>query len=182
VRGEPFGKVHRGGLSLQRGVRGQDDLREGTTVGGAKGDTLDQLADAQPLGSDAIDGRDGPLQDVVEAAHDARPLEGQYVERLLDDDQPVAVAALVETDGTARSRGDVEALLAEDDLVAHGHEGGGQRACLALGGSQEVERQSLRRLGADPREPGERLDEPGDGLDQLGHGRLSRGQAGEGRR
>ena len=65
----------------------------GLTVGGASGDTLDQLADAQPLGSDAVDGRDGPVQDVVEAAERARALEGQHVERLLDDAQPVAVAA-----------------------------------------------------------------------------------------
>ena len=52
----------------------------------------EQLADPEPVGADAVDRRDRAVEDVVEAAELARPLERQDVERLLDDAQPALVA------------------------------------------------------------------------------------------
>jgi hypothetical protein len=60
---------------------------------------------------------------------------------------------------------DIEAAVAEDDLVADVDESGGQSAGFGLLGAQEVERQALRRLRTDPRQAGERFDQPGDRLD-----------------
>ena len=97
----------------------------------------------------------------------AGPLEGQHVERLLDDTQAIVVARGVEADGAQRPGADVEAALAEDDLVADRHERRRERASLRLGGAQQVIGQPLRGLGADAGQSRERLDEPGDRLDEL---------------
>ena len=94
------------------------------------------------------------MEDVVDAVELAGALEREDVEWLLDDAQAGAVAAGVPADRAQRRVADVEAALAEDDLLAHRDEGGGQRACLGVGRSQEVIGQSLRRLGADARAGG----------------------------
>ncbi len=56
--------------------------------------------------------------------------------------------------------------LAEDDLVADGDEGRGQRARLGVRRPQQVVGQPLRRLRADPGQARERLDQARDGLDE----------------
>ena len=58
------------------------------------------------------------MQDVVDALELAGPLQRQDVERLLDDAQPGLVAAGVAADRAERRVADVEAPIAEDDLVA----------------------------------------------------------------
>ena len=105
------------------------------------------------------------MEDVVEALELAGPLEGEDVERLLDDAQPRCVAARVAADRAERRVADVEAALAEDDLVADGDERGGQRPRLGVGRAEEVVGQPLGGLRADAGQPGERLDQPRDGLD-----------------
>ena len=64
----------------------------------------EQLADAQPLRADPVDRRDRAVEDVVEALELAGPLEGEHVERLLDDAQPRLVAARVAADRAERLR------------------------------------------------------------------------------
>ena len=51
-------------------------------------DALEELADLEPLGADAVDRADRAVEHVVAAAELAGPLDGQDVERLLDDAQP----------------------------------------------------------------------------------------------
>ena len=126
----------------------------------------EQLADLQALGADAVDRRDRAVEDVVEALELGRPLEREHVERLLDDAQPALVAARVAADRAQRLVADVEAALAEDDLVAHGDERRGERPRLRVGRAQQVVGQALGGLRADAGQAGERLDEPGDGLDE----------------
>ena len=54
------------------------------------------------------------------------------IERLLHDTDAALIASRIEADRAARTRADIEADLAEDDLVAHRHEGCGQRARLTF--------------------------------------------------
>ena len=92
VAGEPLGEVHGGGLALERGVRGQDDLLERRRRRShALGHALEELADPQPVRPDAVHGRDGAMEHVVAAPEGAGALERQHVERLLDHAQAVVV-------------------------------------------------------------------------------------------
>ena len=144
----------------------------GVAVARGRVGPLEQLADPQPVRADPVDRRDRAVEDVVEALELAGPLEGEDVERLLDDAQPGRVAARVAADRAERLVADVEAALAEDDLVADVDEGRGQRPRLGIRAPEEVEGQALGRLRADARQARERLDQAGDRLDDgAGHRR-----------
>ncbi len=73
------------------------------------------------------------MQDVIEALELRRPLEGEDIERLLDDAQASLVASRVPADRAERRVADVEAAIAEDDLVADIDEGGREDARLGVG-------------------------------------------------
>ncbi len=119
--------------------------------------------------------RSGPMPSIGEIApwrtwyrplNSAGPLEGEDVERLLDDAQPALVPARVAADRAQLLVADVEAALAEDDLVADVDEGRRQRPGLGVGGAEQVVGQALRGLGSDARQARERFDQPRDGLDE----------------
>ena len=106
------------------------------------------------------------MQDVVEALELARSIEGEDVEGLLHHAQPALVTTGVAADRAEGLIADVEADVAEDDLVADGHEGRGQRSRLGIGRAKQVVGQPLGGLRPDAREPGEGLDETCYRLDQ----------------
>src|SRR6185369_11168849 len=83
-----------------------------------------------------------------------------------DDAQPALVPARITTDRAEGRVADVEALLAEDDLVANGDEGRGKGSCFALRCAQEVVGQALGRLRPDAWQPVEGLDEACHRLDE----------------
>ena len=82
-------------------------------------DPAQQLGDLQVLGVDPVDRREGAAEHVVEAAVFVGALDRDHVGRLLDhaDRRPVAVR--VGADPAERALGEVEALLAEADLLLH---------------------------------------------------------------
>ena len=143
--------MQRGGLPGRRGVRGEDDLGDGRL--GRRLHPPQQLGDPQVLGVDAVDGRQGPPEHVVEAAELVRALERDDVARLLDDAHERPVAALVLADPAARPLGQVEADLAEPDALLDLPDRGDERDCLVVLDSEQVEGQSLCRALADAREP-----------------------------
>ena len=159
-----------------------------SSIGWPVGDGLvhagEELADLEAVRPDAVDRADRAVQDVVPAPELPRPLDGEDVERLLHHAHPAVVAAGIAADRAERRVADVEAAVAEDDLVADGDQRAGERAGLRVGGAQEVVGEPLRRLGADPGQARERLDQARDGLDDgAGHGRtVSRGRGCAGRR
>ena len=165
---QPLGQVHRGRLPFQRRVGGEDHLLERRAVTRGLVGALQQLADAQPLGADAVDRRDRAVEDVVEALELGRALEREDVERLFHDAQPALVPAAVATDRAQLLVADVEAALAEDDLVADVDEGRRQRPRFGVGRAEQVVGQALRGLRADAGQAPERFDEPRDGLDEEG--------------
>ena len=76
-----------------------------TSVTVAVAEALDELADAQLLGPDAVDGRDRAVQHVVEAVELAGALDRDEVARLLDDaDHAACRARGRRTPRTARPR------------------------------------------------------------------------------
>ena len=163
---EPLGQVHRGRLALERRVRREDDLLDRVAVALRVIGAGEQLPDLETVRPDAVDRRDRAMEDVVEALELGRPLEREDVERLLDHAQLEHVARLVAADRAERRVADVEAALAEHDLVAHGDERRGERPGIRVGGAQEVVGQALGGLGPDARQARERLDQASDGFDQ----------------
>ncbi len=112
------------------------------------------------------------MQDVVAAAEGAGALDGQHVERLLDDAQQPGVAGVVVADDAGVILGDVETDRAELGVLLQVLQGRGQVEGLVVGGAQQVEGQARGRLGADAGQAGEFIDEPLDGARQhgVGHG------------
>ena len=85
---EPLGEVHRGGLALERRVGREDDLDQRLARPLRLVRPGEELADLEAVRPDPVDRRDRAVEDVVEALELGRPLEGEDVERLLDDAQP----------------------------------------------------------------------------------------------
>ena len=148
---EALVEVHRRGLALERRVGGEDDLLDPAAGRVRLVDPGEELADLEPLGADAVDRADRAVEHVVAAAELAGALDGEHVQRLLDDAQPAVVAARVAADRAQRRVADVEAAVAEHDLVADGDQRPRERARLRVGRAQQVVRQALGRLGADAR-------------------------------
>ncbi len=90
----------------------------------------------------------------------ARTSSGSSTTHSLESSRP-GVAA----DRAERLVGDVEAALAEHDLIADGDQCAGQRPGLGVRGPQQVVRQPLGGLRPDPGQARERLDQARDGLD-----------------
>ena len=167
VGGQALGQVHRRRLALERRVGGQHDLLVRLAVAQRSDGASSSSRTLQPVRADAVHRRDGAVEDVVAALERAGALDGQDVERLLDDAQPRLVARRVGADRAQRAGRDVEARLAVDDLVAHRDQRRRQRARLSLGRAQQVVGQPLGGLGPDAGQSRECLDEPRDRLDEL---------------
>src|SRR5829696_7657733 len=86
-----------------------------------------------------------------------RALDRDHVAGLLDDAYQPAVATLVEADRAARALREVEADLAQRDLLLDVADRVRERVRVLRGGAQDVERQPLRRAvrSAAGRAPGE---------------------------
>src|SRR5829696_3613805 len=78
-----------------------------------------------------------------------RALDRDHVAGLLDDAYQPAVATLVEADRAARALGEVEAHLAQRDLLLDVADRVRERVRVLGRGAQDVERQPLRRAVAD---------------------------------
>ena len=109
----------------------------------------EELADPKPLRSDAIDGRDGPVEDVIQPLELAGPLEGEDVERLFDHAESTAVAPGVAADRARRGVGQIEALVAEHDLLLDPRDRVGELLDLGVGRREHVEGEARRGLLAD---------------------------------
>ena len=82
-------------------------------------DPGDELGDLQVLRVDAVDRRERPAEHVVEAPVLVGALDRDHVGGLLDDADQGRVAAGVVADLAPRPLREVEADLAEADLLAH---------------------------------------------------------------
>jgi hypothetical protein len=100
---------------------------------------------------------------VVTATVLVRALDRDHVARLLDDADQRGVAPLVLADRAARALGEVEADLAQRDLVLDVADRLGERVRVLLARAQDVEGQALRRAVADAGELAQLGDEALDG-------------------
>ena len=94
-----------------------------------------------------------------------RALDRDHVAGLLDHADQPGVAARVLAELAARALGQVEAHLAQADLLGDLADGVGERERLVVVGAQQVERKPLGRPGADARQLAQLGDEP---LDRRG--------------
>ena len=122
-----------------------------TSLMGSREDALDQLADLEVFGADALDGRDGAVEDVVAALELAGTLDGQDVERLFDDAQHAGLS------GRGRRRpgrdrlgvGDVVAVGAEAGVFLESARAAGQVTRLLLFAAEQEEGQARGGFGPD---------------------------------
>ena len=89
------------------------------------------------------------MQHVVATAEGAGALDGEHVERLLDDADTGGVAAGVVAEAAGVALGQVLADGAEVDALLDVEQGLGEVVGLGLGGAQDVVGEALGRLGAD---------------------------------
>src|SRR5689334_24016070 len=118
-----------------------------------------ELGELEVLGLDAVDRRQRAAEHVVAAAVLVRALDRDDVAGLLDHADQLGVAALIQADRAARPLREVEADLAERDLLLDVADRLGQRGGVLAGGAPDVERQPLRRPLADAGQLGELGDE-----------------------
>ena len=111
---QQFGDVQRGRLAGRGRVGREDDLGHPARL-----DPAQQLGDLQVLGVDPVDRREGAAEHVVEAAVLVGALDRDHVGGLLDHADRRAVAVGVRADPAERALGEVEAALAEADLLLH---------------------------------------------------------------
>src|SRR4029450_11290417 len=156
--GQEAGQVHGGGLALDVGVGGQDDL-----AGGGGLQAAQQLADAQVVRADALDRADGPAEDVVAAAELLGPLDRNQVTGLLDHADQAGVAPRVLADAAQVALGHVPADPAEVHPGLDLGDGPGQALGVGRLDLQDVEGQPLGALGTDPGQPPELVDQVLDG-------------------
>ena len=150
------GDVKGGGLAGGRRVGRQNDLLDV-----APSTRVDQLGDPQVLGVDAVDRRERPAEHVVEAAVFVGALDRDHVGGLLHHADQRLVAAGVLADLAARPLGEVEADLAEPDLLLHLADRVGEAEGVVVVGAQDVEGESLGGALADARQLGELGDQAG---------------------
>ena len=101
-------------------------------------------------GSIAVDRRERAAEHVVEPAILACALDRDHVGGLLDDADQRRVAALVLADPALLALGEVEADLAQPDLLLDLANRVGEAERLGVVGSQDVEREPLGRALTDP--------------------------------
>src|SRR5690606_20617689 len=131
---EQPGEVGRGGLALEVGVGGQDDLGDL-----AVGEPLQQFLDPQLVGADALDRADRAAEDVVATAELAGALDRHDVLGLLHHAQHGRVAPRITTDPAPLLLGDVAAHRAEADLVLDLGEHRREPAYVGRVGLEDVE-------------------------------------------
>src|SRR5690606_27910035 len=148
------GEVGGGGLALDVGVGGEDDLGDV-----AVGQAGHELTDAEVVRADAVDRIDRAAEHVVLPAELAGALDRDDVLGLLDDAQDVVAAAGVQADTAALTLGDVAADLAEANLALDLREDVREPLDVRGLGRQDVERDPLGALGPDPGESTELVDE-----------------------
>jgi len=148
------GEVGGGGLALEVGVGGDDDLGHC-----AVGKPHHELAYSQVVRPDALDRADRAAEHVIAAAELAGLLDREDVLRLLDHAQHGLVAPGVAADPALVSLGDVEADPAEPHLVLDLEQDLGQPTHVGLIGLKQVERDPLGALGTDAGESAELVDE-----------------------
>ena len=119
----------------------------------------EQLAHPELLGTDALDGVQRPLQDVVATGELARLLHRDDVPGVLHHADHGGVATVVEADGALAALGHVEAPGAQGDPLLHGDDGLGQPQRVLGGHLQQVEGDPLRRLRPDAGQPTHLVDE-----------------------
>src|SRR3989304_991045 len=102
----------------------------------AGADPGDQLGNLQLVGADAVERRDGAVQDMILAAKLTGALERDDVAGVLDDAKDAVASRRVRAGRTRVDVGDRETDRAIAHLVFHVQDGLGQRAGLFRGGPE----------------------------------------------
>jgi len=128
--GEPGG----GGFSFEGGAGGEDDFIDFAAL-----DAGEQVGGAELVGTDAVERREGSVEDVVDALIGAGAFDGGNRGGLFDDADETQVAGGAGAVGAGVYVGDVVADGAEAEAGFEGADGVGERFGIGVGGAQDVE-------------------------------------------
>lgn len=151
---EHAGEVGGGGLPLEVGIGGQDDLGDIAIC-----QAHHQLFDAQVVGADAFDRTDGATQHVVATAKLARLFDGDHIFALFDNTDDGVIAAPIATDAALIFFCDVAADTAKTHPLFYFAKHIDQAAYIDGICLQDMKGNALRAFGADTRKTTKLIDE-----------------------
>ncbi len=154
-----------GGYAFEGGTGGEDDF-----VDVAAFYARQQIDGAELVGAYAVQGREGAVEDVIDALVASGAFDAGDAGGLFDDADQALVARGTGAVGAGVYVGYVVADGAETQGGFEGADGVGEGCCVFVGGAQDVEGEALGAFGADAGEFFEFVDEPGHGLCIARHG------------
>ncbi len=134
----------------------------------AGGDAGEEVGDAELLRAYAADGREGAVEDVVDAVVAAGFFDGGDVGGLFDDADEAVVAGGGGAVGAGVDVGDVVADGAEAEVLFNLADRVGEGVSVFGGGAEDVKGEALGGFGADAGELAQLVDEAGHGLGEAG--------------
>ena len=150
--GQPVG----GGFALECGAGGEDDFVDFAAL-----DAGEQVCGAELVRADAVQRREGAVEDVVDALVAAGAFDGLDAGGLFDDADKALVADRAGAVDAGIDVRDVVADGAEAKAGFQGAHGVGERGGVFVAGAQEMKGEALGALGADSGELLQFVNEPG---------------------
>jgi hypothetical protein len=145
-------EIDGGGFAFGGGGEGEDDFVD-------LGEAGEEVADAELLRADTADGREGAVEDVIDAVVGASLLDGGDVGGLLDDADEALVAGGAGAVGAGIDVCDVVAEGAEAEMLFDLADGVREGFGVLQRRTEDVKGEALRGLGADAGELAQLFDE-----------------------
>src|ERR1700733_5975469 len=136
-------QVSRGGFAFNRGISGEDDLID---IAGIY--ARDEVRDTQLFRADAMQRRDGPVEDMEDSVEVFGLLDRGDVGRLFDDANHALVAGWAGAIHAWIDVGDVVAHRAEAQIGFYVAHSGGERLGIVVAGTQDVKSKALSAFRA----------------------------------
>jgi hypothetical protein len=158
-------EIGSGRFAFNGRIRREDDFVDVAGV-----DPRQEISDAKLLGANAVQGRDGSVEDMVDAVEVLGLVDGGDVGGLFDDADQTLVARGAGAVDAGVDVGDVVADRAQTQAgldVAHG---GGEGLGIVFAGAKNVEGEALRGFCSDAGEFLQLVDEARHGFGKFGHG------------
>ena len=142
---EPFGKIMRGSLPIQRGIHRQHNL-----VDAANRHSRYQAVDIEIFGPNAVQGRQPPTEHMIFTRKQPRPVERPQVRHILDHADRADVTARIDANAARISGVDIAAGIAYDQPLLDIIERAQQRLQHGLALLHQMQHHAPRRTRAKP--------------------------------
>ena len=166
-------QVGSGGFAFDGGIGSDNDFVDVAGV-----DAGNQVGDAELLGSDAVERRNGTVENMEDSVEVLRLFDSGDIGRFFDDADQALVASGAGAVDARVDVGDVVADRTETEIGLDVADGGGERFGIVVAGAENVEGETLRTFGADSGELFQLIDQARHGFGKAIHGELSNWKSG----